>query len=1162
LYKEFFLPKRATLHIYKPDKSQVRGAFTSANNKEDRVFATALLKGESVVLEYYEPLSVKGQGVIHIGTFNHGYRGYGENNAATGNSGNCMNDVNCSSNATWQTVKRAVGKWTRNGNTWCSGTLMNNTNQDCRPLFLTANHCIDAPNPGFDAVSNNGPFNTEIFYWNFETAVCNLGQQGDDTQTTVGIKTVLANPFASGAASSSSDFALFELDENPKSAYNVYFAGWDASGSTGTGGAGIHHPAGDVKKISIHSLTPASAVSNRYWRINPWDVVSGNRSVTEGGSSGSALFRSNGRVIGQLFGSFTGINPNCTDPVNDTGDYGKLSYSWTNNGAADSRRRLNVHFDPVGSGATTVINGSSNPCGTPSNVVCDNALNINCGSSRTVNTMNATSDGNPGPGICGVSLIETQKGVWYKFIGNGKQVTVSTNNSFTNFDTKLAVFRGSCTNLICIGGNDDVNFLVNTKSEFKFVSTNGVTYYIHLAGFAGATGNARVRITCCDLPEAKCRNRNLNLLSNGTRTIGNNYVNDGSTYDCGLGSRILSKKNFNCNDVGPNSVTYTITDACGNTSSCSATITVKDNTPPVANCKNITVFLDATGNVSITGGQLNNGSNDACGIQSLTASPSAFDCSTVGSQMSTLTVTDANGNTATCNSNVFVNPTAALPPDLSPQNCGSCNQLRIFYCQFDPAPSPLNDFIDGTVQMNGSYVPGNPLYWYNDAGGSQGTPYAGTGAQPPVPDLSTGNKNYYYWVAQVNQNTGCIGNAIRVRIRVRKTPILSFDTPPLPFCLNGQVDLAEWVSDANNVADKYDFYDADPDLPGANLLGSVTATNGTVDPLMYVVQTPQVGNNTYWVVGTNKGNSNSISCTAKASMTIPVAAPADLAPIPNLTVNNGDLVYVPFSSTNADYIVWVDHVSFNNPNIGIVGSAGLGNLFFTAQNGGAAPITAMIRAIAYKGNCAGQVRDFYITVNPALPGARQGMSNSLALAAYKLNQRDVRLAWDIVYDQDLVSFEIERFKEGADNVDELALLLGSANWEKIATVDYSHNSISYSFIDKEGMSHLTKYRLKLIHADGRIVWSEAVEVNFDFFEGDRFVIFPNPSNGHFQLRSALPISDNWTYQISDALGRIITSGALKEEEQSFDISEQPVGVYFLILHSPQGQRFLKRVVRK
>jgi len=112
------------------------------------------------------------------------------------------------------------------------------------------------------------------------------------------------------------------------------------------------------------------------------------------------------------------------------------------------------------------------------------------------------------------------------------------------------------------------------------------------------------------------------------------------------------------------------------------------------------------------------------------------------------------------------------------------------------------------------------------------------------------------------------------------------------------------------------------------------------------------------------------------------------------------------------------------------------------------------------------------------------------------------------------------------------------------------------------MSHLTKYRLKLIHADGRIVWSEAVEVNFDFFEGDRFVIFPNPSNGHFQLRSALPISDNWTYQISDALGRTITSGALKEEEQSFDISEQPVGVYFLILHSPQGQRFLKRVVRK
>lgn len=1087
LYKEFFLPKGATLHIYKPDKSQVRGAFTSNNNKEDRVFATALLKGESVVLEYYEPRHVKGQGVIHIGTFNHGYRGYGENNAAAGASGNCQNDVNCSSNTTWQIIKRAVGKWSRNGNTWCTGTLMNNTNLDCRPLFLTANHCMDGlTSLDYDAINNPGPFNTAIFYWNFETPGCNQSpqQNGDDTQTTNGIKLVLANPDLDGNYSSSSDFALFELDENPKSAYNVYFAGWDASGATGTGGAGIHHPAGDVKKISIHSLTPTSAVSDRYWRINPWDQVFGNRGVTEGGSSGSGLFRSNGRLIGQLFGSFS-TNENCSDPINDTGDYGKLSYSWTNDGAADSRRRLNVHFDPVGSGATTIMNGSSNPCGMPFNVVCENALSISCGGSRTVNTLNATGDGSPTKGgitSCGnVNFFPDHKGVWYKYTGTGQQVTVSTNNATTDFDTKLAVFSGSCSNLNCVDGNDDEVFPTVTASTVKFVASPGVVYYIHLSGFAGATGTAKVEIDCCDLPEAKC--------------------------------------------------------------------------------KNFTLPLNAAGNATLSPAQVNNNSTFDCGFSSWNVNPSAFDCTNEGDNTVTLTVTDVCGNTSDCTANVFVDGTAADPPKLAQQNCGGCNQIRMFYCQFDPAPASLNDFIDGTKELNANYIAGNPLVWYNDAGGSQGGLFNGTGQEPPTPNMNIAPATYFYWVAMQNQVTGCIGDAIRVRVRVRKTPTPTFNTPPIPFCYGGQLDLAEWVDDPNNVTDKYDFYDGDPD-GGGNLIGSVTATNGNVDPLNYVIVTPQVGNNTYWVVATNQGNNNTITCTAKASMTFPVAAPSTLAFIPNLTVNHGDNVSVPFFSPNATYIIWLDHYSFNNPNIGLMGYIGLGNLAFTAQNNTLVPVTAKIRVLTYLGNCAGQYRDFFITVNPASPGARQGRSNSLALAAYKLNLRDVRLAWDITYDRNLVYFEVERLKDGVDQSDDMAVILGMNNWEKIATVDYHTSQASYSYIDADGMSHATKYRLKLIHADGSVFWSEAVEVNFEFFDGDRFVVFPNPSDGHFLLRSAMPIADNWTYQISDALGRTIDQGNLKSEEQSFDIGTQPTGVYFLILHSPQGQRFIKRVVRK
>lgn len=358
LYDDFYLPEGATLYLYRPDGQQIRGGFTSRNNTADRKFATAIVVGESVVLEYYEPLNVQGQGAISINRVNHGYRGYGENNIDLTTSGACQVNINCPEGDDWQTIKKSVAKYTVNGNAWCSGTLVNNTAQDCRPLFLTANHCAE-PIP-LDAVSASTTTNTLVFYWNFERSACLDTGLVDDTQTTVGA-TILANPNVSGSHSNSSDFALYLLSENPKEDYDVYFAGWDASGNTGTGGVGIHHPSGDAKKIATHNIVPASVETDRYWRVF-WDATANGQSVTEGGSSGSPLFRANGRVIGQLFGTFAGSNPNCSDPDNDNGDYGRLSYSWDNDGATDSRRRLRDHLDPVGLGATTVLNGTANPC--------------------------------------------------------------------------------------------------------------------------------------------------------------------------------------------------------------------------------------------------------------------------------------------------------------------------------------------------------------------------------------------------------------------------------------------------------------------------------------------------------------------------------------------------------------------------------------------------------------------------------------------------------------------------------------------------------------------------------------------------------------------------------------------------------------------------------
>ncbi|MDN3633866.1 hypothetical protein QWY85_04295, partial [Neolewinella lacunae] len=57
-----------------------------------------------------------------------------------------------------------------------------------------------------------------------------------------------------------------------------------------------------------------------------------------------------------------------------------------------------------------------------------------------------------------------------------------------------------------------------------------------------------------------------------------------------------------CADVGTFEVPITVSDFSGNSSSCTATVTVEDNVPPVALCQDVTIELDEEGNASIAAG--------------------------------------------------------------------------------------------------------------------------------------------------------------------------------------------------------------------------------------------------------------------------------------------------------------------------------------------------------------------------------------------------------------------------------------------------------------------------------------------------------------------------------------------------------------------------------
>ncbi|MBX7181268.1 MAG: T9SS type A sorting domain-containing protein [Bacteroidia bacterium] len=355
-FDQFHLPVGAQLFVYNENKSQVIGAFTSENNHESGYFATEMIFGSSAILELYIPLKSKGSNLqFHLNEVAYFYRNvYAPKDAKDfGDSESCEVNVNCSEGNNWANQKRGVARiMVKAGNQygWCSGSLINNTNVDCSPLFLTADHCSEG--------TSASDLNQWVFYFNYQASGCtNPASQGTLANQTMTGATLKAQ--TTGMGNQDSDFYLVLLNNNVPQSYAPYFNGWDRNNTASTGGVGIHHPAGDIKKISTYTGTLVSStyggtVANTHWRVT-WAGTANGHGVTEGGSSGSPLFGSNGLIVGQL----TGGSSYCTAQTSPD-LYGKFSYSWTSNGAA-ANRQLAPWLDPSSSGVTTLA-GVNQPC--------------------------------------------------------------------------------------------------------------------------------------------------------------------------------------------------------------------------------------------------------------------------------------------------------------------------------------------------------------------------------------------------------------------------------------------------------------------------------------------------------------------------------------------------------------------------------------------------------------------------------------------------------------------------------------------------------------------------------------------------------------------------------------------------------------------------------
>lgn len=191
----------------------------------------------------------------------------------------------------------------------------------------------------------------------------------------------------------------------------------------------------------------------------------------------------------------------------------------------------------------------------------------------------------------------------------------------------------------------------HASNTFRFYNWR-VTDAAGNAGISTSTSNTYIVDT--KAPVVSTKNIAVQLDSSGSIEITADMVDDGSSDGFDIASMTLSQTNFDCSHLGANTLTLTVTDEHGNSDSAEAIVTVEDTTPPVVVTRNITIQLDDTGNASITVAGIDNGSADACGIASMTLSQYDFDCSHVGDNTVTLTVTDVNGNIDTATAIVTV----------------------------------------------------------------------------------------------------------------------------------------------------------------------------------------------------------------------------------------------------------------------------------------------------------------------------------------------------------------------------------------------------------------------------------------------------------------------------------------------------------------------------
>lgn len=228
-------------------------------------------------------------------------------------------------------------------------------------------------------------------------------------------------------------------------------------------------------------------------------------------------------------------------------------------------------------------------------------------------------------------------------------------------------------------GSSDICAFDLSASQTSFdcsdIGTSSVTLTVTDEHGAQSSCTADVTVEDNLPPTAVCLNYTVSILPNvGFYSIAHftTAATWQSTDNCSgaLSRKLLSSSFLTCDDLGPNEITYQVTDQHNNSSTCVSTFTLEDNTAPFAYCKDVSVQLEEDNRINLPAQAVDDESYDNCSITNYALSQSSFDCSHLGENVVTLTVTDQNGLTSSCQATITVQ-----------EGINSCNHPPVAVCR-------------------------------------------------------------------------------------------------------------------------------------------------------------------------------------------------------------------------------------------------------------------------------------------------------------------------------------------------------------------------------------------------------------------------------------------------------------------------------------------------